>query len=235
MSRIVAIDTSTEACSAALLLDGIVTSCGEVAPQAHTRKILPMCHELLTKAGLTLADLDALAFGRGPGSFTGVRIGIGVAQGLALGASLPLIGISNLATLAQGAHRRDGAQRVFCAIDARMNEVYFAAFALRDGIMQPLCEEGVMSPEEACHQALALMNGAPASWFVAGTGFTAYAELFEPLLASTAQASDSLPWAQDMLALAQAALINGKTCDAAQASPVYLRDKVTWKKLPGRE
>lgn len=235
MTKILAIDTATEACSAALLVEGVITSCAEVAPQAHTRKILPMCEQLLHDAGLTLGELDVIAFGRGPGSFTGVRIGIGVAQGLAFGAGKKLIAISDLAALAQGCHRRTGAERVFCAIDARMNEVYFAAFALRDGIMQPLCEEGVMSPEEACAQALALMNGAPAPWFVAGTGFTAYAELFGPLLVSTTQASDTLPWAQDMLALAQVALINGETCDAAQASPVYLRDKVTWKKLPGRE
>lgn len=235
MSRIVAIDTSTEACSAALLLDGIVTSCGEVAPQAHTRKILPMCHELLTKAGLTLADLDALAFGRGPGSFTGVRIGIGVAQGLALGASLPLIGISNLATLAQGAHRRDGAQRVFCAIDARMNEVYFAAFTLRDGIMEPLADESVLAPElaAACCQQLMLDN--PGSWLAIGTGFSAYAAAFTCLGEAICLDAESLPWAQDMLVIAQQPHMLQQACEPALATPVYLRDKVTWKKLPGRE
>ena len=235
MSRIVAIDTSTEACSAALLVDGAVSFCEEVAPQAHTRKILPMCEKLLHDASLSLADLDALAFGRGPGSFTGVRIGIGVAQGLALGASLPLIGVSNLATLAQGAFRKDKAQRVLCAIDARMNEVYFAAFTLQEGIMTPLCEEAVLSPEEACAKAMALMAAEPGVWFAAGTGFGAYQQAFASLQSLVMMASEALPWAQDMLVLAAHALQSGETCDADQATPVYLRDKVTWKKLPGRE
>jgi universal bacterial protein YeaZ len=235
MSRIVAIDTSTEACSAALLVDGVVSFCEEVAPQAHTRKILPMCETLLNDASLSLSDLDALAFGRGPGSFTGVRIGIGVAQGLALGASLPLIGISNLATLAQGAYRRDGAQRVLCAIDARMNEVYFAAFTLKAGVMAPLGEEAVLSPEEACSRAMALIAEEPGAWFAAGTGFAAYQHAFVTLQERVTIATEALPWAQDMLVLAEQALQSGETCDVDQAIPVYLRDKVTWKKLPGRE
>ena len=214
MSRIVAIDTSTEACSAALLLDGIVTSCGEVAPQAHTRKILPMCHELLTKAGLTLADLDALAFGRGPGSFTGVRIGIGVAQGLALGASLPLIGISNLATLAQGAHRRDGAQRVFCAIDARMNEVYHAAYRWDSiqGQWQTTTTLGLCAPT-----AVIVPDGFP----VVGNAHHVYADL-----APQATHYPVLPTAEALLRLAPAFIASGALLDPRYATPYYLRDKV---------
>ncbi|HEB5077907.1 TPA: tRNA (adenosine(37)-N6)-threonylcarbamoyltransferase complex dimerization subunit type 1 TsaB, partial [Aeromonas hydrophila subsp. hydrophila] len=116
--KILAVDTATEACSAALLVGEQVFSRWEEAPRDHTRKILPMVQAVLDDAGITLDELDAIAFGRGPGSFTGVRIGIGVAQGLAFGAGVPLIGISTLAAMAQGAHRLDGAEQVLTAIDA---------------------------------------------------------------------------------------------------------------------
>lgn len=235
MTKILAIDTATEACSAALLVEGVITSCAEVAPQAHTRKILPMCEQLLHDAGLTLGELDVIAFGRGPGSFTGVRIGIGVAQGLAFGAGKQLIAISDLAALAQGCHRRTGAERVFCAIDARMNEVYFAAFTLRDGIMEPLADESVLAPElaAACCQQLMLDN--PGPWLAIGTGFSAYAAAFACLGEAICLDAESLPWAQDMLVIAQQPHMLQQACEPALATPVYLRDKVTWKKLPGRE
>ena len=116
-----------------------------------------------------------------------------------------------------------------------MNEVYFAAFTLQEGIMTPLCEEAVLSPEEACAKAMALMAAEPGVWFAAGTGFGAYQQAFASLQSLVMMASEALPWAQDMLVLAAHALQSGETCDADQATPVYLRDKVTWKKLPGRE
>ncbi len=126
--RILAIDTATEACSAALWNDGTLSAHFEICPREHTQRILPLVQEVLTESGTTLSELDALAFGRGPGSFTGVRIGIGIAQGLALGAELPMIGVSTLATMAQGAWRKTGATRVLAAIDARMGEVYWAEY-----------------------------------------------------------------------------------------------------------
>ena len=126
--RILAIDTATEACSAALWNDGAQSAHFEICPREHTQRILPLVQEVLTESGTTLSELDALAFGRGPGSFTGVRIGIGIAQGLALGAELPMIGVSTLATMAQGAWRKTGATRVLAAIDARMGEVYWAEY-----------------------------------------------------------------------------------------------------------
>ena len=127
--RILAIDTATEACSVALWNDGTIKAHFELCPREHTQRILPMVEEILAAGDLTLTDIDALAFGRGPGSFTGVRIGIGIAQGLALGANLPMIGVSTLATMAQGAWRKNGATRVLAAIDARMGEVYWADIA----------------------------------------------------------------------------------------------------------
>ena len=158
MSNILVLDTATEACSAALLHDGQLSFQYELAPQAHTRKILPMCQTLLQEAGLELTALDAIAFGQGPGSFTGVRIGIGVAQGLAFGAQRPLIGISNLAALAQGCWRRQEARYVVAAIDARMDEIYFGAFVEQHGVMMPLCDEEVLAPEVAQQKIKALLE-----------------------------------------------------------------------------
>ncbi len=126
--RILAIDTATEACSVALWNDGNINAHFELCPREHTQRILPMVQDILAANSITLTDIDALAFGRGPGSFTGVRIGIGIAQGLALGANLPMTGVSTLATMAQGAWRKSGATRVLAAIDARMGEVYWAEY-----------------------------------------------------------------------------------------------------------
>lgn len=124
-TRILAIDTATEACSVALWNNGEKHALFEICPREHTQRILPMVQQVLAESGVTLNQLDALAFGRGPGSFTGVRIGIGIAQGLAMGAELPMIGVSTLATMAQGAFRVTGATQVLAAIDARMGEVYW--------------------------------------------------------------------------------------------------------------
>ncbi len=234
--KILAVDTATEACSAALLVGGKLFSRWEEAPRDHTQKILPMVQAVLDEAGLSLAELDAIAFGRGPGSFTGVRIGISVAQGLAFGAGVPLIGISTLAAMAQGAHRLDGAERVLTAIDARMNEVYFGAFFLQDGVMMPLLEESVLAPDAALQQATALLDArADERWVAIGTGFGAYPAQLDPLRERVSLDPEALPWAQDMLPLALQAWQHGEQLAAELATPVYLRDKVTWKKLPGRE
>jgi tRNA threonylcarbamoyladenosine biosynthesis protein TsaB len=234
--KILAIDTATEACSAALLWNDAVLTREQVAPQGHTRIILPMVSELLAEAGASFKELDTIAFGRGPGSFTGVRIGIGAAQGLAYGADVPLIGVSTLQMLAQGAYRRQQVEHVVAAIDARMNEIYLGAFSLQEGRMQSVLDEVVIQPElvaSMLHQIKPKIAGAIA----VGTGFTSYTELAAnlDLLPTENQIELNLPWAQDMLAQASAAYNAGEYCDPALATPVYLRDKVTWKKLPGRE
>ncbi len=125
-TRILALDTATEACSVAVLDGDRVYASFELCARDHTRRILPLVQQLLAVAGLTLHQMDALAFGCGPGSFTGVRIGVGIAQGLALGADLPVIGISTLQTMAQSAWRLQQSEQVLAAIDARMGEVYWA-------------------------------------------------------------------------------------------------------------
>ena len=146
--RILAIDTATEACSVALWNDGTVNAHFELCPREHTQRILPMVQDILTTSGTSLTDINALAYGRGPGSFTGVRIGIGIAQGLALGAELPMIGVSTLMTMAQGAWRKNGATRVLAAIDARMGEVYWAEYQRdENGIWHGEETEAVLKPE----------------------------------------------------------------------------------------
>ncbi|BEE04854.1 MULTISPECIES: tRNA (adenosine(37)-N6)-threonylcarbamoyltransferase complex dimerization subunit type 1 TsaB [Aeromonas] len=229
--KILAVDTATEACSAALLVGDKLFSRWEEAPRDHTRKILPMVQAVLEDAGISLSDLDAIAFGRGPGSFTGVRIGISVAQGLAFGAGVPLIGISTLAAMAQGAYRLDGAQQVLTAIDARMNEVYFGRYELIDGRMQLVGDEVVSEPA-----ALVDVRGKLAGPVTCvGTGFETYGETLNGLADELAESQVRFPAAEDMLPLARAAWLAGEAVPVEQAQPVYLRDKVTWKKLPGRE
>ncbi|HHQ4681990.1 TPA: tRNA (adenosine(37)-N6)-threonylcarbamoyltransferase complex dimerization subunit type 1 TsaB [Aeromonas veronii] len=229
--KILAVDTATEACSAALLVDDKLFSRWEEAPRDHTRKILPMVQAVLEDAGISLSDLDAIAFGRGPGSFTGVRIGISVAQGLAFGAGVPLIGISTLAAMAQGAYRLDGAEQVLTAIDARMNEVYFGRYELIDGRMQLVGDEVVSEPA-----ALVDVRGKLAGPVTCvGTGFETYGETLSGLADELAVSQVRFPAAEDMLPLARAAWLAGEAVPVEQATPVYLRDKVTWKKLPGRE
>lgn len=229
--KILAVDTATEACSAALLVGDKLFSRWEEAPRDHTRKILPMVQAVLEDAGISLSDLDAIAFGRGPGSFTGVRIGISVAQGLAFGAGVPLIGISTLAAMAQGAYRLDGAEQVLTAIDARMNEVYFGRYELIDGRMQLVGDEVVSEPA-----TLVDARGKLAGQVTrVGTGFETYGETLSGLADELAESQVRFPAAEDMLPLARAAWLAGEAVPVEQATPVYLRDKVTWKKLPGRE
>ena len=230
-ARILALDTATEACSAALLNQQQIDARFEIAPRDHTQRILPLVQELLQVQQLELTALDALAFGRGPGSFTGVRIGIGIAQGLALGANLPMIGVSSLATMAQGAWRLTGAERVLAAIDARMGEVYWAEYQ-RDanGEWQGAESEAVLKPEDA-QARIAQLSG---EWATVGTGWAAYPHLLTSTGATLVTTEVTLPAAEDMLPLALSAWQRGESVAVENAEPVYLRNEVAWKKLPGR-
>lgn len=231
-AKILALDTATENCSVAVI-DGDKTFFrSEVAPRDHTKKILPMVDEVLKEAGLKLADVDALAFGRGPGSFTGVRIGIGIAQGLGFGAELPMIGVSTLKAMAQGSYRVHSAEQVACAIDARMSEVYWGRFERQqDGDWSEVDAECVIPPALLAEE----VKGTSGEWTQAGTGWDAYAEELAPLSLPTKAGEVLYPDARDIAFLAQFEFAKGNTVDAEAASPVYLRDKVAWKKLPGRE
>ena len=222
MTTLLALDTATEACSVALLHEGRVSSHYEVIPRQHAQKLLPMIQTLLADAGVGLNALDAIAFGRGPGAFTGVRIAIGVVQGLAFALDRPVLPVSNLAALAQGALRERGALQVAAAIDARMDEVYWGCYQAHEGEMRLCGQETVIAPER-----VALPPGSSADWFGAGTGW-GYAER----LAVKACASDAslLPNALDLLSLAGFAWARGEAIAADQAQPVYLRDNVATPK-----
>jgi tRNA threonylcarbamoyladenosine biosynthesis protein TsaB len=236
-TRILAIDTATEACSVALYNTSSSAQAGEtlayfeLCAREHTQRILPMVEQILAEAGITLAQLDALAFGRGPGSFTGVRIGIGIAQGLAFGAELPLLPISTLQTMAQGAFRQTGAERVLAAIDARMGEVYWGQFTRESaGVWAGEATEVVIKPEQLIERQQ-VFDG---RWATVGTGWETYPQLLGPTAADLVVGNIQLPHAEDMLPLALAAWERGVRVRAEQAEPTYLRNEVTWKKLPGR-
>ncbi len=230
--RILAIDTATEACSVALWNDGTIFAHFEECPREHTQRILPLVKTILTEGNAALTDLDALAYGRGPGSFTGVRIGIGIAQGLALGAELPMIGVSTLATMAQGAWRMTGATRVLAAIDARMGEVYWAEYTRdENGVWHGEETEAVLKPE-AVTERLKQLTG---EWATVGTGWPAWPEMAKDTGITLVDGNMLLPAAEDMLPIAGQLLATGKTVAVEHAEPVYLRNTVAWKKLPGRE
>lgn len=239
--RLLALETATEACSVALLSvqpDGrhVVVVQRRHAPRQQTELILPMVDAVLSEAGVALAELDVLAYSRGPGAFTGVRIAAAVTQGLALGADLPVVPVSSLQALAQGAARRHGATAVLASLDARMQEIYAGAFVTdADGLMQPLCRELACPPAhipEDLRLAWQAVAGQPGSHGM-GSGWAAYGELLAAQLPVAAQSGGFEPDAEDVARLALAGWSAGAAVAPELALPVYLRDDV-WKKLPGR-
>lgn len=218
--KLLALDTSTENCSVALWLDGEIVSRQELAGQRHSELILPMLEELLGEAGVTLNMLDGIAFGEGPGSFTGLRIGCGVAQGLALGANLPVLGISTLLALAAAAP----GDRVLTCLDARIGEIYHAAYEKQHGVWHTISEP-----------SLCFAKDAPAlpgvGWIGAGSGFAAYAEALQLRYAGQVLSTDGsvYPQAREMVKLAAPQFEQGLGKDAALAAPLYIRNKVALK------
>lgn len=228
LPTILAIDAATEACSVALSVDGQSYSSFVICPQQHSQRLLPMIEDVLRQAGIELGDVDYLAYGQGPGSFTGIRIATGVMQGLAMGADIPVIGISTLATMAQQAITEFGADNVVSAIDARMSEVYIARYDNNNGVAIMIGSERVMPPAEAMTE----FSLSPEISAV-GTGWAAYAELSG--LEVDYLTPIQYPNALHMLTLSEDAIAKGLAVPVEKAQPTYLRDKVTWKKLPGRE
>ncbi|WP_033079520.1 tRNA (adenosine(37)-N6)-threonylcarbamoyltransferase complex dimerization subunit type 1 TsaB [Thalassotalea sp. ND16A] len=229
-----AIDASTEACSVALCYQGNRYSRYQLCPQSHSLMLLPMVDEVLNEANITLAQLDGLIFGQGPGSFTGVRIGIGVAQGLAYSANLPVVGVSTLQTMAQQAFINKGQTQVISAIDARMAETYCGLFAIdANQIMQPVIKEAVIAPASVNDYITDHRNDD--SLHGVGSAWNAYKEQLANIDDISINDDIEFPTAVAMLAIGKAEFALGNSVAAEQAQPVYLRDTVTWKKLPGRE
>jgi tRNA threonylcarbamoyladenosine biosynthesis protein TsaB len=226
--RLLALDTATELCSAAMWIDGEVRTREAIAPRAHGRLLLPMVEELLAESGLKLAGLDAIAFGRGPGAFTGVRLAAAVAQGLGFASGRPLIGISDLRALAAAALCGAAAARVLVCQDARMEEVYWGCFEASGTPATPrlLGAEHVSSPL-AVQLPPTWAGGSEANLCATGSGWQVYPALRERWSAAVAHWRPALrPRAQDIARLAAA---DGLDCAVApeQGLPVYLRDQVT--------
>lgn len=231
MLNIIAIDASTEACSVALNFNGQLYSEFELCPQSHSVVLLPMVDRILNEANCQLSDLDGLAFGRGPGSFTGVRIGVGVAQGLAFAADLPVVGVSTLQTMAQHAYEKNQKTEVISAIDARMAEVYAGYFRLQNKVMMPVCEETVLPPESLAEY----LSPHTTQAYGVGSGWDAYHTSLSALKNNEGSPDILYPHAEAMLIIAELEFKAGRSVDAEHAQPVYVRDTVSWKKLPGRE
>jgi tRNA threonylcarbamoyladenosine biosynthesis protein TsaB len=233
MNKLLAIETSSEACSVALSIDGEVREAHEVAPLRHAEILLPAVSRLLGEAGMPVSALDVIAFGRGPGSFTSLRIGIGVVQGLAWAAGLPVVPCSSLAAVAQGAldrhaeTRTDGpAGRVCVAVDARMNEVFCGEFESGSGgLVHAVGEERVCAPG-------AVPNPAAGPFLAAGNGFDRYPELAPVGAAATACYADLWPRAAVIVRLALDWLTDHQPLPPAQAQPVYIRNNVATKPTP---
>ena len=235
--KILALDTATENCSAALLVDGNVRAHEIEMDRGHAERILPMVDNLLAEGHLSLSDLDAIAFGRGPGSFTGVRLAATVTQGLAFGADLGVVPVSDLQAVAQrvfgGAATADpSTARVLVCNDARMSEVYWACFERgEDGLARLEGEERVSKPSEV---------RLPQSWtsaIAAGRGFSAYAAALQaavPAVSPTSAAVGLLPRATEIALLAVPVVASGRLLPPEAATPTYLRDNVAHVAQPAK-
>lgn len=217
--RLLSLDTSSEFGSCALWRDGEVLARECPAGRSHSETLLPLVNDLLAEAGLTLSMLDGIAFGAGPGAFTGLRVACGIAQGLAVVDDLPVVPVSSLAAMAWTASSQVG-ERVVVALDARMGEVYWGLYQRQADAMLALAADGVFPPE---------MLPLPESsgWLACGNGLTAYPAIREKLTPLVVGwRPEVLPHAAAIAALAAPCLARGEGIDAALALPVYVRDKV---------
>lgn len=218
--KILALDTSTEYCSVALLIGDALFNRDILAGQRHSSLLVPLVDEVLAEGGVSLPDLDGIAFGSGPGSFTGLRIGCGVVQGLAFGADLPVLDICTLLALAEGSE----AERVVTCLDARMGEVYHAVYQKVDGTWQELIPPGLYAPAD-----MPLPPGE--GWVGCGSGFAAYGDALRQRHGGCLSRvlPDAPPRARDIARLAAPLLERGAGMDAALAAPLYIRNKVALK------
>lgn len=220
--RILAIETATHACSAALSVDGAIAERYALAPRQHAALILPMIESLLAEAECTVTALDAIAFGRGPGAFTGVRIAASIVQGIAFAADRPVVPVSTLAALALGGMRESGRDQVLAALDARKDEVYWGAYRrVADDRVDRQGEEVVAAPEQ-------LAVPETGDWVGVGSGWEAYGTaLMQRFDARVVRLLPDLePRAADVVRLSAGEFAAGRVVSAAEAIPVYLRNNV---------
>ena len=234
--KILALDTASGLCSAALLLGAEMTTRELVTTRDHAREILPMLQSLLAEAGIGLTALDAVAFGRGPGSFTGLRIAAGVTQGIAFGAGLPVLPVSDLRALALGALEAAGPAaaptRILACLDARMHEVYAALYDMPAAGLVADAVEYVLPPASLVAIAEAA-GGDRGRWIAAGKGLAAYAQSLVPLgLDPGRQWPDAEPRARAIALLGAADFAAGGAQPPEAAVPVYLRDQVAHPPRP---
>lgn len=228
MTKILALDASSDACSVALLINGQISESFSDTPRQHTRRLLPMIDALLQSHALSLGQLDAIAYGSGPGSFTGLRICLGIAQGLAFGAELPLVPVSTLEAMALACidqHGPSADARIMPALDARMGEIYWSEFRAQAGMPVRLSEDAVTAPDKVVSE--------PGVIDFSGERFGVGEGWHYPALAAIAVSRHDpaiVPRASCMARLAQPLLDAGQTVTAETATPVYLRDSVAWQK-----
>jgi tRNA threonylcarbamoyladenosine biosynthesis protein TsaB len=218
MSAIIAIETSSELASVALLYNGDLTARDTSGVHTHSQTVLPMVQELLREAGITLAQCDAVAFGAGPGSFTGVRTACGAAQGMAFGADRPVVPVVTLLAMAQACREVCDASDVLVVLDARMDEVYWAQYRYDHG-WQTVVEPTLSAPNAVAPRGAVV---------VCGNGLTVHAPLFEGLVVAQRVQPGVVPHAKQVAVLASTAFSEGKTVPARDAQPLYLRNKVAF-------
>jgi tRNA threonylcarbamoyladenosine biosynthesis protein TsaB len=223
--NILAFDTCTESCSAALLYKGEVIERVEITQRGHSDLILGMMDGLFKQAGTSISAIDAVAFGRGPGSFTGVRVSVGVAQGIAFARDIPVIPVSSLAAVAQGVSDKVDNNFIAVAIDARMGEIYCASYQRENGLVKIVDQESVCPPDQ-------FNPDSSQQWIGAGTGWGVYESLLRKQFSGNlAQILvEHYPQASSILKLAQVEAKSGRLLAAERAFPVYLRNNVAKKK-----
>lgn len=221
--NLLALETATDRCSVALRTGERVCARVDERPRVHARRVLGMVEECLAEGRIGAHEVDAYAFGRGPGSFTGVRIAAGVIQGLAFGTGRPVVPVSTLAGHAVAASRLHGARKTAVCVDARMGECYWGLYRMTaDGLADPLAPDALARPE-------ALDLPSEAGWFGAGTGWASWPELAASLGPDASIDAALLPEAIDLLGLARRAYLAGEAVSPAEALPVYLREEVAWQ------
>jgi tRNA threonylcarbamoyladenosine biosynthesis protein TsaB len=227
MTNLLAIETATDACSAAIYFDGNILEEFSIAPREHAQNILQMTEKLCAEAEIAISQIDGFAFGCGPGSFTGLRIATSVVQGLAVAHDRPVVPISSLQTLAQGTYRKHKAPQVFSCFDARMGEIYggFYTFCKKTDQMIPVSEDFLSNPTE-----IHFPNQSP--WLGVGNGCKAYLSLLQQKKEFIWETSGiHYPHAYDVALLAIPRFQSGNYVQAKDALPVYLRNKVTHEKV----